>query len=169
MNNTYTYTLPEDIKATTLTPRTVEEFRLREDYFAGFITDAERSTDEEIRAKIDKDKPEYSFIDNVGIKVNIRRWIKSTIKKFNISAINARKIIEIDMALIEVYNTDEIKNKIIVVDGREVIPAGTEIVTDVDIRQLFRTAAKIAKRCIDDDARNHHARIDEAVNALGIE
>lgn len=164
----YTYTLPEDIKAITLTPRTVEQFRLREDYLAGFITDAKRSTDEEIKALIDK-KPNYCFIDNAGIKLNIRRWIKSTIKKFNISAINARKIIEIDIALIAIYNTDEIKNKIIVVDGREVIPAGTEIVTDVDICQLFRTAAKIAKRCIDDDARYRRAHIDEALKTLVIE
>lgn len=167
----YTYTLPEDIKATTLVPRTIEQFRLREDYLANMMTGIvpERSSDKEIIAKLAEDKPDHCFIDNSGIKLNIRRWVKATISKFNISSINSRNILKIDTALLEIYNIDEIRSKIVVKDDREVIPAGTEIVTDVDICQLFRTAAKIAKRQADEEVRCRRARIDEDLKTLVIE
>ena len=158
MNNTYTYTLPEDI-ITCHRPANFEEFRYREYAIAAMVngTHTERMSDEVLRAKFAESRHRIES-GNGCIWRAISRWILSTIKNFN-TRIAVRKMMEIDVVFIEIENIDKIKTHIIINDDCcEVIPAGTEIVTNADICQLFRTAAKFAK-----------IEIDEALKELVIE
>lgn len=142
---TYTYTLPEDI-ITCHRPANFEEFRNME-YALNAIangTHAERVSDEVLRAKFTEWK--HRIVSGDGcIWRAICRWILSTIKNFN-TRIAVGKMLEIDVVLIEIENIDKIKTQIIINDDHcEVIPAGTKIVANVDICQIFKTAAKFAK------------------------
>lgn len=173
----YTYTFPEDIMAAVPTPRTVKEFKERERYYAGFCNnrnDTPDTNDAEIETIIEQINPNrvrFTFGTNRQLDNALYRWVKRTISKFFRTTM---RDFDEHCYPISILNVTAVRNNIIIRDdingdGHEVIPAGTEIVTNIDISAIFEEAARRSRRAIATDARYRRERINEALKELVIE
>lgn len=172
---TYTYTLPEDIMAAVPTPRTVKEFKERERYYETFLRkNCNDTPDAEIETIIERVNPnrvKFTFGTNRQLDNALYRWVKRTISEFFRTTM---RDFDEHCYPISTLNVTAVRNNIIIRDdingdGREVIPAGTEIVTNIDISAIFEEAARRSRRAIATDARYRRERINEALKELVIE
>jgi hypothetical protein len=170
---TYTFTLPEDINAAMPTPRTVKEFKEMERYYETFLrkncNDTPDTHDAEIETIIERINPnrvKFTFGTNRQIDNALYRWVKRTISDFFRTTM--RDFCE-SCYPISILNVTAVRNNIIIRNDHEVIPAGTEIVTNVDISAIFEEAARRARRAIATDARYKCERINEVLKELVIE
>lgn len=170
----YTYTLPEDIMAKMPTPRTVKEFKEMERYYETFLNNCNDTPDAEIETIIERINPnrvKFTFGTNRQLDNALYCWVKHIISKFFRTTM--RDFVEHSYP-ISILNVTAVRNNIIIrddinVDAHEVIPAGTEIVTNIDISAIFEEAARKARRAIATDARYRCEYINECLKALVIE